>query len=120
MDRVALMRLLVLVVLVTIPAVYGERESIVRKPAQQAQTVDLKNARRAQLEIAAAMLELKDQYPDFEDYASRILELSDAFLPGKTVSARNYLEGLYFIAKHSTPSSDRSGATSETEPAKTR
>src|SRR3982750_3851168 len=96
------MRLAVLVVLLTIGTLYGKRENTIPKPAAQPQSVDLKEARRAQLEIAAAMLELKDQYPDFEQYATRIMQLSDAFLPGKTVTAHNYLEGLYFIAKHTT------------------
>lgn len=68
--------------------------------AEKRQNTD-ERIRRAQLQIAAAMLELRDKYPDFENFESRIAELSDVFLPGKTVSARTYLEGLYFIAKQS-------------------
>lgn len=63
-----------------------------------------KESRRAQLEIIAATLELRDRYSDFAQFESRIAELTDEFLPGKGVTAVTYLEGLYFIAKRSTVS----------------
>jgi len=46
------------------------------------------------------MLELRKQYSDFQSYEERIATLAGVFLPGKAVTIRRYLEGLYVVAKH--------------------
>ena len=52
-------------------------------------------------EIDKALTELRTQHNDFHLYEGQIVQLMDLFTPGKgsTLSLRNYLEGLYVIAK---------------------
>lgn len=53
-----------------------------------------------QLEIDKTLQSLRDRYPDFGLYGSKMADLANRFLPGKSVTAYAYIEGLYMIAKH--------------------
>lgn len=82
------------------PALHADSKTQPVKPVfKEEQPQARKDARKAQLEIIAATLELRDRYSDFEEQEPRIAELAQEFLPGKNVKALTYLEGLYFIAK---------------------
>ena len=58
------------------------------------------------LEVNQAMLVLAIRYPDFPDYADALTDLSSIFSPGNSsgFTVERYLEGLYLIAKHTSPS----------------
>jgi hypothetical protein len=87
------------------PAPHPDSKSPTVNPALKTENTEAKKeSRRAQLEIIAATLELRDRYSDFAQFEPRIAELADEFLPGKGVTPLTYLEGLYFIAKRSTVS----------------
>jgi hypothetical protein len=108
MDRVSHSSRLLLLTALSISAVSASNKVEPAKPVfkKVEQVQDRTEARRAQLEIIAATLELRDRYSDFEEFESAIAGLAEAFLPGKNVSARTYLEGLYFIAKRGSDTSN--------------
>jgi hypothetical protein len=53
-----------------------------------------------QVTIAKTLQSLRDRYPDLDMYAAKMVELSDAFVPGKKATSYGYIQGLYLIAKH--------------------
>jgi hypothetical protein len=55
----------------------------------------------AQREIEKALVDLSRAHADFHSYQSKIVALMDRFLPGRDVSVKEYLEGIYVVAKYS-------------------
>jgi len=71
-----------------------------RTSEQERQRMSEQQQQLVQLDIDKTLQSLRDRYPDFGLYGSKMAALADRFLPGKTATVYGYIEGLYIIAKH--------------------
>lgn len=66
------------------------------KPIKDDQEKLIKDS--AEREMQAQMSAFEKKHPDFKQHESRMVELSQRFLPAQGVSEQEYLEQLYFLA----------------------